>query len=189
MRRAYILDSQNVYYELGELVRPACNRLGAIPQVRVILEQLRVKYSHHTRAGARRRNDVFATFKNRYEAPSQIARFTREAAIERRLSATGLRGRKVDFCTELAKHSYHAHPYIRKELIDEAGYEQRDSHFALILPAQLRIKTPLELQIDTRARFESSDFVRGSILAACASFLPPLPVVSQVFAGQAHGLR
>src|SRR2546426_763566 len=132
VRCPYVIYTEDVDYELSELVRSRCKRLGALLPIRLIVEQFFVENPDHAGARPGRSNNVIAIIEYSDKAPGKIARLAVEAAVERRLTAASLRGREVHFHTESSKHTYHAHPNFGKDLIHQTGDEQRYFHNLII---------------------------------------------------------
>src|SRR5262249_49403901 len=89
-------------------------------------QQLWIKSPHHRGARARRTNDGFGFFEDPKKSLGTGTRLSPIAGVERRLSTTGLRFRKVDFAADPSQHSDGVHRNLRQQLVNKARYEQRD---------------------------------------------------------------
>lgn len=83
----------------------------------------------HRSAGARRDHNEFRVRKYLQEVLLDRARFVDEAGIESRLPAAGLRFTKFDFAAGAFENLGHGEADARKNLVDQAGDENRNAMF------------------------------------------------------------
>src|SRR5579864_5113421 len=81
----------------------------------VTLKEFLVVMLEHSRAGARRHNDVLRVAEDVQKMPGNLTRLPGISAVERRLSAAGLSFLKIDLETEALEHLSHRDADLREK--------------------------------------------------------------------------
>ena len=103
--RGQPFDAHDVGQEADQLVSPRSHRIGARPQIWIVIEQMRQVVLQHAAARPGRHHDIIIATERIQDALGQIARGSAIAGIVRRLPAAGLRARHLDLAAGLFQQS------------------------------------------------------------------------------------
>lgn len=125
--RPNIVNTENVREKLRKLVRAFLDLMSLLEQCRLVAKQIVKMMGDHGRTRPAGYHDILRIAEDIQEMPGYLPCLIPISAVESGLSAAGLSLAKVDFATGAFKYVRHRQSRPRKQLVNDAGDEQRNS--------------------------------------------------------------